>query len=321
VVTEDVVTVSLYPGDKNSSRQSPKCVRNTHDQSTWIGDVALVEIDDAAALRRLERAENFPVALRFLPPRYRRDLRAVYHVARIIDDSGDDPLATPAQRLARLDLIATDLRLAFEGGTPQLAPVRALWPAIADGRLAPAPFLDLVEANRRDQTITRYPSYDDLLAYCALSAAPVGRIVLAVFGVDDERTRELADRICIALQVLEHCQDVAEDARERGRIYLPLDDLAHFGVAESDLLVAPTAAPLRAVVARQVDRAALLLAEGSALVHRLHGAGRLAIAGYVAGGLATIDALRRADNVCSATLRPRRRDLVRHALLLLVGRR
>ncbi|HET6909458.1 MAG TPA: squalene synthase HpnC [Mycobacteriales bacterium] len=284
--------------------------------------MALVDIDDAAALRRLERAENFPVALRFLPPRYRRDLRAVYDVARVIDDAGDDPHATSAERLRRLDFLAADLQTAFAGGTPRLAPVQVLRPAIADGRLAPEPFLDLIEANRRDQTVTRYPSYDDLLGYCALSAEPVGRIVLAVFGVDDRQARALSDRVCTALQLLEHCQDVAEDKRDRDRVYLPMEDLAHFGVADSDLDVSPTPPPLRQAVARQVDRAAVLLEDGSTLVRRLHGAARVAIAGYAAGGLATVDALRRSDyDVCTQTPVPRKRDVVTHGFRLLVGAR
>ena len=284
--------------------------------------MALVDIDDAAALRRLERAENFPVALRFLPPRYRRDLRAVYDVARVIDDAGDDPLTTSKERLRRLDLLAADLQVAFAGGTPRLAPVHALRPAIDDGRLASQPFMDLIEANRRDQTVTRYPSYDDLLGYCALSAAPVGRIVLAVFGVDDPHAQVLSDRVCTALQVLEHCQDAAEDKRERDRVYLPLEDLAHFGAAESELEVSPTPAALRQAVARQVDRAAVLLEDGSSLVRRLRGAARVAIAGYVAGGVATVDALRRSDyDVCTQAPVPRKRDVATYALRLLVGTR
>jgi phytoene/squalene synthetase len=138
----------------------------------------------------------------------------------------------------------------------------------------------------------------------------------------------LSDDVCTALQLLEHCQDVAED-RRRGRMYLPLADLADHGVHESDLDADVTTPAVRAVVAFEVARAEALLGSGPQLVKTLRGAGRVAVAGYVAGGLATVDALRRADfevlGLDSAKGRdvvpsPRRRDIARHALRLLAGR-
>jgi len=267
-------------------------------------------MDDAALvgreLRRLEQAENFPVALRVLPRRYRRDLRTVYDTARLIDDAGDDPSASREQRLERLGGIEAGLR-------------RSLDPA---GRLPLQPFLDLIAANRQDQAVARYPSYDDLAGYCRLSANPVGRLVLAVFDVDDEQARQLSDDVCTALQLLEHCQDVAEDKRLRDRVYLPQDDLARFGVTDADLTSPVTPVGLRRAIAMQVDRAAALFESGPALLRRLHGAARLAVAGYVAGGLATADALRRCDyNVGATTPKPRGQDIARHAVRLLVVRR
>ena len=286
-----------------------------------ISSVHPDDVADLSRLRRLERAENFPVALRVLPRELRHDLRAVYDVARFVDDVGDAPDVDRDARLRLLDRVRADLVAAYAGQLPEFAVVRRLQP-VARRRTLPAElFLDLVEANRRDQTVARYPSYDDLLAYCTLSANPVGRLVLAVFGVHDREAERLSDDVCTALQVLEHCQDVVEDRRLRDRVYLPLEDLQRFGVTDTDL-VAPDAAPaLRRVVAHEVDRADALLRSGRPLVKRLRGWGRIAVAGYVAGGLATADALRRAGfDVAATTPRPRRRDVLRHAAQLL-GRR
>jgi phytoene/squalene synthetase len=152
------------------------------------------------------------------------------------------------------------------------------------------PLLALIEANRVDQKVTRYATFDDLLGYCALSAAPVGRLVLAIAGVHDEQAQRWSDEVCAALQVLEHCQDVGEDGRA-GRIYLPTTDLAAHGAADADVLAITTSWPLRRTIATQVDRSRALLAAGPPLVARLSGWARIAVAGYIAGGLATADQL------------------------------
>ncbi len=258
--------------------------------------------------RARERSENFPVALRVLPARYREPLHAAYALARRIDDVGDDPSRSPMTRLDDLDALEASLR--SRGAGPAL-PLD--------------PFLDLIAANRCDQTLTRMATYDDLLAYCRLSANPIGRVVLAVFGVDRPDAAALSDDVCTALQILEHCQDVAEDLRDRDRVYLPAEDLTRYGVDEPDLRAVTTSRELRRLVAAEVDRAVLLLDSGGPLVRLLTGWARVAVAGYVAGGRATADALRRCDfDVLApdaARRQPRRRDVVRHATRLLVVRR
>lgn len=267
-----------------------------------IGFVPAGVVTDA---RARERAENFPVALRALPDRYREPLHAAYALARRIDDLGDDPSRTPIGRLEDLDALEAELR--------------ASW---ADRVLPLGPFLDLLAANRYDQTLTRIATYDDLLGYCRLSANPVGRVVLAVFGADRDDTRGLSDDVCTALQILEHCQDVGEDFRDRDRIYLPAEDFDRYGVAPEQLSAATTARELRRLVAAEVDRAASLLDSGGPLVRRLTGWARVAITGYVAGGRATVDALRRCDfDVLATAATPSRRDTLKHAVRLLVVRR
>lgn len=253
--------------------------------------------------RARERAENFPVALRALPVRYREPLHAAYALARRIDDLGDDPSRSPIARLEDLDAVEVELRT-----RPPALPLE--------------PFLDLVAANRYDQTLTRIATYDELLDYCALSANPVGRVVLAVFGADRDDTRALSDDVCTALQILEHCQDVGEDIRDRDRVYLPAEDLDRYGVTDEQLRAAATSRELRRAVAVEVDRAASLLDSGGPLLRRLTGWARVAVAGYVAGGRATVDALRRCDfDVLGADATPRGRDVLRHAARLLVVRR
>jgi squalene synthase HpnC len=263
-------------------------------------------------LRTAERAENFPVALCLLPGRLSADLVAVYGFARTVDDIGDE---AAGDRMAQLDACAADLERIWAGGEPRSAVLRRLAPTVRSRELPREPFLDLIEANRWDQRISRYATYADLLAYCRLSANPVGRIVLGVFGVDAApHDLELSDRICTGLQLVEHCQDVAEDYRA-GRIYLPAEDLAAYHVSEDDL--GQASAAVRRLMSFEAERAAALLDAGSALVGRLRGWARLAIAGYVAGGLAAVDALRRAGfDVSAGAPRPRHSRVLRHGARL-----
>jgi squalene synthase HpnC len=254
------------------------------------------------------RKENFPVALRILPRRFREHLKAVYGFARTVDDLGDE---STSDRLANLDAYEKDLDLIWSGGHPSdqklAATVRAL-------DLPAEPFHRLVEANRQDQRVSSYRTFDDLRAYCRLSADPVGRIVLRVFDVSSDARVVWSDAICTGLQLVEHWQDVAED-RRAGRIYLPADDMARFGVTPEDLDGTTTPDALRRLLAFETDRAAELFRQGTPLVRDLSGWARLAVGGFLAGGLATVDALRRADyDVLARTPRPSRAGVLRHLI-------
>jgi len=267
------------------------------------------------ALRRQQHAENFPVALRLLPRQLRTSLVAVYDVARVIDDLGDQ---AAGDRTALLTAFARDLARIWDGGRPPQHPVlRRLVPVVQTHGLGQEPFQRLVRANLVDQRVRRYATYAQLRGYCTLSADSIGRIVLALFGMgaagqDAPVATELSDRVCTALQLIEHWQDVAED-RRAGRVYLPGEDLAAFGVAEAELDGAVASPALRRLMAFQITRAAELLDSGAPLVGLLHGWGRLAVAGYIAGGRAALDALRRAHgDVLAGPPHPRRRDLLRH---------
>ncbi len=260
------------------------------------------------ALSARAAGENFPVAMRVLPRRYRRRLMAVYRFARLVDDIGDEPAgqaggpAGPQDRLRALDAVERDLGRAFsEGHTPALRVIGELAEVAAECGIPAEPFRKLIQANRQDQTVSRYATFGDLLGYCELSANPVGRIVLYVFGAATPERERLSDLVCTALQLAEHWQDVAEDFAS-GRVYLPQEDMAAFGCTERDLepVSAPrpgaaagyaAAACLRELMRFETERAGRLLDEGAALTGTLRGWARLAVAGYVAGGRATLAAI------------------------------
>lgn len=255
--------------------------------------------------------ENFPVASRILPRRARAHLLAIYGFARLVDEIGDMPAADARTRVATLDWLEAQLDRALSRGAsisdddvspasspegdgagehPLLVHVGAT--ARACG-LPRGPFVRLIEANRMDQRVHRYDTWEQLRGYCALSADPVGELVLGVFGVATPARIALSDSICTALQLTEHCQDVAEDFA-RGRVYLPREDLQRFGCAESELAAAHAGGPLREVLAFEVARARGLFEDGAVLVAQLPGRAKLAVAAFLAGGLAALDAIERA---------------------------
>jgi squalene synthase HpnC len=260
--------------------------------------------------------ENFPVALRWLPRALRGDLLAIYGAARLIDQAGD---AARGDRAALLDELERDLRAAFTGDARHPL-LRRITPLAAAHGLTPDPFVRLIDANRFDQSTPDLASWGELQDYCRLSAEPVGELVLRVFGQSSDANLRDSGAVCTALQVLEHCQDVAEDARA-GRRYLPGDDRARFGCGDSDLFAVPAPESLRRCIALQVERARALLVRGDALCARLRGLARPVVAGYAAGGWATAAALERAGfDPNSRSVRPRPIATLRHALRTAFGK-
>jgi squalene synthase HpnC len=261
------------------------------------------------------RSENFPVALRLLPVRVRRQLTAVYGVARLADQIGDE---LAGDRLAALDWLDTEVELAFAGRATHPLLV-ALSRAAREVELPEQPFHDLVEANRADQRVSRYATVADLLGYCALSANPIGRLVLGVFGAATPERIALSDRVCTGLQVVEHCQDVREDLLV-GRVYLPQEDLRRFDVDESELAASTASPAVRALLCFGVARARIWLADGVPLVAGMRGWARLAVAGFVAGGFATCDRIAAADyDVLAEDTAPHRAAILAHGATLWRG--
>jgi squalene synthase HpnC len=244
---------------------------------------------EADVMARASR-ENFRVASRLLPRKTREHLLAFYGYARFVDQIGDE---YAGDRLAALDWIEAETRRSLAdpgapGGHPLIA--RAVASVAALGT-DPAPLFALIAANRQDQVVSAYRTVSELRAYCELSANPVGRLVLAAFGSSTPERVRWSDAICTGLQLVEHWQDIAEDAAA-GRVYLPAEDLDRFGVRPADLVAPPPAGPgLRALVAFEVLRARHLLDEGAPLIRSLDGRLRWAVAGFWAGGHAALDAI------------------------------
>jgi squalene synthase HpnC len=245
--------------------------------------------------------ENFPVASRFLPRAVRDHLLAVYGFARLADDIGDE---AQGDRLSLLNWLDEELDRASLGQATHPILVR-LTPTIRQCGLSLDPFHRLIEANRRDQFVRRYETMDELLEYCMLSAAPVGELVLGIFGVSTPARIALSNQVCNALQIVEHIQDVAEDFA-RDRIYLPQSDLQSYGCKEAELS-APHASPaLRTVLRYEAGRARRLLDSATPLARQLPLQPRIAVSGFAAGGLAALDGLERAGyDVLGQRCRPR----------------
>jgi squalene synthase HpnC len=260
------------------------------------------------------RAENFPVALRWLPGEIRGHLLAIYGFARLTDDVGDE---ARGDRLMLLDAIDREIDAIYAGCMPQHPLMQRLAQTVRRCALPEQPLRRLVEANRQDQRVSRYERYEDLAAYCALSADPVGRLVLQVFDVSTPDRVAQSDAICTGLQLVEHWQDVAEDFAA-GRIYLPAEDLRRFGCSEVELKARHAGPALRKLMRFEVDRARALLARGEPLLASVSGTARLAIAGFAAGGHAALDEIAARDfDVLARPPRVRRRDWLRHFARLL----
>jgi squalene synthase HpnD/squalene synthase HpnC len=239
-----------------------------------------------AYCRRLARHhyENFTVASAILPAELRIHLARIYAFCRVTDDLGDESRSD-----SRLRAWRTEVETALTGTAIPSHPVLvALRETVTACAIPVAPFLDLISANLQDQNVTAYATWSDLEAYCTLSAAPVGRMVLAVLGIGGERAQQLSDSVCIGLQLANFAQDVAVDAR-LGRCYLPADDVAALGV--------------RGAVRALSDRAERMLQAGCELERMTSGRLRAQLAMYRLGGRAILDAIRRAS-YATDTVRP-----------------
>jgi squalene synthase HpnC len=248
--------------------------------------VSAADLPGAGELLAQADSENFTVASVLLGAEPRRHLRAIYGYARLVDDVGDE---AAGDRLALLDVVESELDAIYGVGGSGSQPTHPVMRELAC-TLPARPFRRLIEANRMDQTVTRYETFGQLLEYCQLSAAPVGELVLGVFGAASRDRIAMSDRICAGLQITEHLQDIAED-HGRDRIYLPAEDLVRFGCDDAAVLSGKPTAALRALIAFEARRARSLLGSGAPLARTLPLRPRLAVAGFVAGGRAALDGL------------------------------
>jgi squalene synthase HpnC len=249
------------------------------------GDV--LEAASVAGLGVARRRENFPLAF-LCPPHVRRGRVAIYGYCRLIDDLGDE---LRGDRDSALDAAERELHAAVRGDAthPMFA---ALQPLFAAG-MPVQPFLRLLDANRQDQQVTAYATWDDLDAYCALSAAPVGEMVLRLENAATPRRLELSALMCAGLQYANHWQDVHEDA-QRGRCYVPADVLQRHDVRVADLAGGVASPGFASMLDECVVAAHTRLRDGWPLAADLHGRLRMEIAGFAAHGAAACDAVSRA---------------------------
>jgi len=251
----------------------------------------------AALTAQVGHYENFPVASWLCPPALRPAVMALYHFARTADDLADEGQATPAERLAQL----ATYRQALEGclsGQPADA-----WPAVFEPlaravrqHALPANLLhDLISAFEQDVRHTAaghmYADTAELLAYCRLSANPVGRLLLHLYGVADAQALAQSDAICSALQLINFWQDLGEDLA-RQRHYLPADALTRHDLALTDFSAhapAPVQARAQALVAALCADARQLMLKGAPLARRLPGRAGWELRLVVQGGLRILD--------------------------------
>jgi len=237
--------------------------------------------------------ENFPVASRLVPTRYRSAVVAIYRYARAADDIADEGDAAPQQRLDALRAFDDAIDAIAAGHTPNDAPFPEVASAIRGHGLPLQPFRDLISAFAQDVTTKRYATFDAVIDYCRRSANPVGRLLLALYRVDGAANLAASDSICSGLQLANFWQDVALDWR-KGRVYLPQEDLARFGVRESHIEHANCDDNWRALMRFECARTRAMLDAGRPLVRAMPWRMGLELSAVIAGGrriLQRIDAV------------------------------
>lgn len=257
--------------------------------------------------------ENFSVATWFLPPRLRQHFYNVYAYCRISDDLGDE-VGDGAASLQLLDQWQLELDACYSGN-----PRHPVFVALADTvrrlDIPKQPFLDLLTAFRQDQSVSRYPTFDDLLGYCRNSANPVGRLVLYVCGYRDAERQALSDFTCTALQLANFWQDVSSDYA-KGRIYLPLESLQRFGVSEDDIAGQCNTPAFCALMQFEVERAREWFRKGFPLVEKVDRPLAIDIELFSRGGQEILNAIERQ----SFKILGRRPAISKSRKLLLVAR-
>src|SRR5690606_1689484 len=248
---------------------------------------------------RVEHYENFPVASTLLPAHLREAVVDIYRFARTADDIADEGDATDTERLASLAQYSAALHAIEQtqgnatlgNGAPE--PVAIFTPlaqTISRHRLPTEPFHRLLAAFRQDVTVNRYGDFDALLRYCSLSANPVGELMLHLYEAMTPIRLEQSNAICTGLQLTNFWQDIAIDA-DKGRLYLPLADLARFGVDANDLASQAGSPAWRELMRFQVDRARRLLLQGAPLALDLPGRTGWELRLVVCGGLRILERL------------------------------
>lgn len=240
----------------------------------------------------VDHYENFPVASLLLPKPLRQPVEVIYRFARSADDLADEGDASPTERLAALAAYQQALDRIEAGQTPSEPMFQALAQIIRQWHLPIELFHDLLSAFIQDVTVTRYPDYPTLLDYCRRSANPVGRLLLHLFDRASSTNLERSDAICTALQLANFWQDIAIDW-QKGRVYLPQDELARFQIAESQIAASEWSPAWAALLDFQTDRTQALMLSGAPLCRDLPGRVGWEIRLTAEGGLHILEQTRR----------------------------
>ncbi len=264
----------------------------------------------------VDHYENFPVASWLCPPRLRPPITAIYHFARTADDLADEGQAAPAQRLADLSQYRQDLQAVLASRRPG-----PRWPRVFDGlaqqlrafALPPHLLHDLLNAFEQDVHNPRYADRASLLGYCRLSANPIGRLLLHLYGIDDEASLRQSDAICSALQLINFWQDLSRDL-PNGRCYIPTSDLTQHHLSWPDNMPKHDNAETRRLIHGLADWSRRLMAQGAPLATRVPGRAGWELRLVVQGGLRILEKISAMDH---STLSQRPRMGVLDAPLLL----
>ena len=255
-----------------------------------IPERAATQADAREYCRRLARShyENFSVASWFLPQRLRQDFFNIYAYCRISDDLGDE-VGDAEASLRLLDQWETELDACY-AGDPRHPVFVALAETVRKCEIPKQTFVDLLTAFRQDQRVSRYETFDEVLGYCHYSANPVGHLVLYVCGYRDEERQRLSDFTCTALQLANFWQDVSVDY-QKGRIYLPMEDLRRFGVSEEDVSAQRNTSAFCDMMHFEVERARDWFRRGEPLIERVDGELAVDIELFSRGGQEILNAI------------------------------
>lgn len=235
--------------------------------------------------------ENFPTASRLLAKAHRRATAAIYAFARSADDIADEGDMTPAARHAQLDVFAMYLSQIQTGVMPSQPLFIALADTIQRYQLPITPFEKLLQAFRSDIDTRRYASFSELTAYCDNSANPVGELILRLHKAWDDECEIYSNRICTALQLINFIQDLDSDHHQRGRTYIPQDEMRKFGVDETAFERYERSSNISNLIQFQLERASELLNAGQPLLAHTHGRLRLMLKITLFSAMRMIDKL------------------------------
>ncbi len=242
----------------------------------------------------VDHYENFPVASILLPKRLRWPVETIYRFARQADDFADEGDIPDEERLAKLDVFRAELNRIAQNETPLTPLFRDVADIAAKHCMPLQLFHDLLDAFSQDVARKRYANFDEVLDYCRRSANPVGRLLLHLYEEATPTNVAYSDAICTSLQLINFWQDVAKDYAI-GRIYLPQDEMARFGVTEAHLSESRADAAWRELMQFQVQRARGMMKSGAPLGSILTGRIGLEMRLIIAGGNRILDKLESAQ--------------------------